>query len=193
MRKRGLIPSYRRWSLGRSATRGVALVLALGCASLGTVDDGRAEVERGAHIYAAECAACHGGSLQGQPRWWQGNAAGRLPAPPLDGSGHAWQHADAELVEFVTNSMANVAGPDYATDMPAFAGRLDGAEIRAVIAFIKSHWSAGVRAARAASSPGNEAALIALLREGGDWTFPPDCLDPAQRAALSAARSRSGR
>jgi len=184
------IPAHRRRAGGLAVLR-TALVLALGLASLGTANltDATPETDRGARIYAAECAACHGGSLEGQPRWWQVDASGRVPAPPLDASGHAWQHSDAQLAEFIAQGMAGVASPDYRSDMPAFAGRLDEADIRAVIAFIKSRWPDGIRAAQAMLNPGDEEALAALLRQGGDWTFPPSCLDPAQRAA---ARARDG-
>src|ERR1700733_15904191 len=43
------------------------------------------DAERGATVYAANCAGCHGQRLEGQPDWHHLNAAGRLPAPPLDG------------------------------------------------------------------------------------------------------------
>ena len=39
-------------------------------------------VAQGQKIYAAECAACHGANLEGQPNWQQRLANGRLPAPP---------------------------------------------------------------------------------------------------------------
>jgi mono/diheme cytochrome c family protein len=46
--------------------------------------------------------------------------------------------------------MPPYAPPGYESDMPAFAGKLSDEEIRAVLAYIKSHWtSADVLAARA--------------------------------------------
>ncbi|MBL6080126.1 cytochrome c [Belnapia sp. T18] len=147
-----------------------------------------AGLARGERLYAAECASCHGRALEGQPRWWQADAAGQVPAPPLDGSGHAWQHPDAQLYEFIAHSMVSVAGPGYRSAMPAFAGRLAEDDIRAVIAFIKSRWPEGTRAAQTALNPGGEEALAVLFQQGGDWTFPPDCLDPAQRASRGPAR-----
>ena len=146
----------------------------------------RAEPETGASLYARECAGCHGADLAGQPRWWQVNAQGRLPAPPLDAGGHAWQHADAELADMIANAMLNVAGPDYRTDMPAFAPRLSAAEIGAIVAYLKTQWPEGTRAAQAALNPDGGAALAGLLAGGGDWTFPPDCLTPPQRAEAAA-------
>ena len=54
-------------------------------------------VALGGAVYAAECAACHGANLEGQPNWRQRRADGRLPAPPHDPSGHTWHHPDAQL------------------------------------------------------------------------------------------------
>lgn len=194
------MPELRMISAGFRRLRGVAIagtafVLAMGLTSIGTAGaaDVTSEIDGGARIYAAECAACHGSSLEGQPRWWQADASGQIPAPPLDGAGHAWQHSDAQLIEFIAHSMASVADPDYRSDMPAFAGRLGDAEMRAVVAFIKSRWPDGTRAAQAVLNPGGQEALVKLLQEGGDWTFPPDCLDPVQRAANNREGRASGR
>jgi mono/diheme cytochrome c family protein len=41
------------------------------------------------------------------------------------------------------------APPGYQSDMPGFAGELSDEEIRAVLAYIASHWSTEVRKARA--------------------------------------------
>jgi mono/diheme cytochrome c family protein len=40
------------------------------------------------------------------------------------------------------------APPGHQSDMPAFAGQLSDMEIRAVLAYIASHWSAEVRKVR---------------------------------------------
>jgi mono/diheme cytochrome c family protein len=103
----------------------------------------------GQKLYARECAACHGSNLEGQPNWQQRLPNGRLPAPPHDASGHTWHHADAHLFAITKHSLAPFAGPDYQTDMPAYAEKLTDAEIRAVIAFIKSTWPAEQRATQA--------------------------------------------
>ncbi|MCK8783446.1 cytochrome c [Roseomonas sp. NAR14] len=141
-------------------------------AGAGPADSGAA-VARGAALYAANCAGCHGAALEGQPDWRRPNAAGRLPAPPLDATGHAWDHPDAQLEEFVAHGMASVAPAGYRSDMPAFAGRLSRSEIQAVLAFVRSHWPPGVRAAQAMAN--RDGATVARLARQGDWTFPPDC------------------
>ncbi len=95
----------------------------------------------GEAIYAAHCAACHGAKLEGQPDWRQRLPNGRLSAPPHDESGHTWHHPDRVLFAITKNGMVPpYAPPGYESDMPAFAGRLSDDEIRAVLAYIKSHW-----------------------------------------------------
>lgn len=180
------VAGHRGFALRRILGAGFAALL--GCFGPASADSG---AERGAALYAAECAACHGTRLQGQPRWWQANPEGRLPAPPLDASGHAWQHSDADLADLIANGMANVAGPDYRSDMPAFAGRLGEAEIGALLAYIKAQWPEGIRASQSMLNPGGEAVLADLLGQDGDWSFPPDCLTPMQRAAVAASAGRT--
>jgi hypothetical protein len=77
-------------------------------------------------------------------------ANGRMPAPPHDESGHTWHHNDRVLFGITKYGLKPpYAPPNYESDMPAFAGKLSDEEIRAVLAYISSHWiSAEVLAAR---------------------------------------------
>ncbi|MFT0546258.1 c-type cytochrome [Allopusillimonas ginsengisoli] len=97
---------------------------------------------QGTAIYANNCAACHGGSLQGQPNWRDRMPNGRLPAPPHDKTGHTWHHPDAMLVDMVKNGLVpgKTAPPGYVSDMPAYRDILSDQEIIAVLAYIKSSW-----------------------------------------------------
>jgi mono/diheme cytochrome c family protein len=109
-------------------------------------------VALGGQIYAVHCAQCHGAHLEGQPDWQQRRADGRLPAPPQDASGHSWHHPDAHLFAIAKEGMSAFAPPGYESDMPAFKDVLTDAEIRAVLAFIKSTWPERERAYQAARS-----------------------------------------
>ncbi len=108
-----------------------------------------AEIALGGRVYAETCAACHGANLEGQPNWQTRNQDGKLPAPPHDETGHSWHHPDAQLFAITKFGLAPIAGPDYATDMPAFEGRLTDAEILAALAYIKSRWPEKIRARQA--------------------------------------------
>jgi mono/diheme cytochrome c family protein len=73
-----------------------------------------------------------------------------MPAPPHDDSGHTWHHPDDVLFGITKHGLVPpYAPPRYESDMPAFAGKLSDEEIRAVLAYIASHWSGEVRKARA--------------------------------------------
>lgn len=102
-------------------------------------------VAQGGQVYADQCASCHGVNLEGQPNWRQRRPDGRLPAPPHDDSGHTWHHTDMQLFQVTKFGTASIAGPDYKTDMMGFGAVLSDAEIWAVLAYIKSRWSAPVR------------------------------------------------
>lgn len=99
-------------------------------------------VMQGRAIYANNCAACHGESLQGQPNWRERMPNGKLPAPPHDKTGHTWHHPDAMLVDMVRNGLVpgRTAPPGYVSDMPAYGDILTDEEIVAVLAYIKSSW-----------------------------------------------------
>jgi hypothetical protein len=89
--------------------------------------------------------------LEGQPDWQSRKPDGRMPAPPHDASGHTWHHPDDVLFEITRNGISAFAPPAYESDMPAF-GDLGDAEIRAVLAFIKSSWPEDIRHRHAAMS-----------------------------------------
>lgn len=124
------------------------LVLAL-LAGCGPQAPDPAQLALGEKLYAQHCASCHGARLEGQPDWQKRLSNGRFPAPPHDDSGHTWHHPDDVLFAITKNGMIPPYAPrDYQSDMPAFAGTLSDGEIRAVLAYIASHWSGDVRAAR---------------------------------------------
>lgn len=108
-------------------------------------------IAAGQRIYAQHCAGCHGATLEGQPDWTTRSAEGRLPAPPHDDSGHTWHHPNDVLFALTKLGMKPpYAPPDYASDMPAFAGVLADDDIWNVLAFIQSRWSPEVRERHAA-------------------------------------------
>ena len=103
--------------------------------------DDPAVTATGQKIYATHCAACHGARLEGQPNWRIRDAAGRLPAPPHDATGHSWHHPDEVLFAITKHGVAKAANlQDHDSAMPAYEGVLTDAEINAVLSWIKSQW-----------------------------------------------------
>lgn len=106
-----------------------------------------ATISAGKPLYERHCASCHGANLEGQPNWRERRADGRLPAPPHDDSGHTWHHPDEVLISITRHGLKPPLAPDgYQSDMPGFDGVLTEPEIRAVLAWIASRWSAESRA-----------------------------------------------
>ena len=105
-----------------------------------------AVVSKGAGVYAAHCAACHGAALEGQPDWRSPGADGLLPAPPHDATGHTWHHDDATLFALTKHGLAGLMEDAPPSGMPAYDGVLTDGEIVAVLSYIKSTWPEEVRA-----------------------------------------------
>lgn len=172
-----------------STPLGAAVAVSVLAAGAGLVGAGLAwaprgdaqAVARGGRIYAAECAICHGARLEGGPAPARPGAPGPL-APPLGATGHAWRHPDAQLAAAVARGTegAAPAGVPRVT-MPAFADRLGPDGIDAVLAYVKSHWPAGIRARQAALN-GDTADTLAALSRDPAWTFPARCLSPPAAA-----------
>jgi mono/diheme cytochrome c family protein len=97
-------------------------------------------VELGRSIYSENCASCHGAKLEGQANWRQRNAAGYLPAPPHDETGHTWHHSDAYLFAITKYGIEKMINKSYPNNMPAYEGKLNNDEIIAVLSYIKSTW-----------------------------------------------------
>ena len=143
-----------RWTLGRIPWTGLILmaVQAAACAnqqgstpgvtpapSLPTLDP--VHVQTGKAIYQANCAACHGANAEGAANWATPGPDGLYPAPPHDDRGHTWHHSDRVLYETIFAGMGDPLRPGSPLRMPAWRGKLNDAEIRAVIEYFKSLWT----------------------------------------------------
>lgn len=144
---------FFRWLLGSALLFLIgAIIVVQWQASRTRIDpDDATQVARGADIYRSYCAACHGADLEGQPDWRTPRTNGRMPAPPHGASGHTWHHPDDMLFGITRYGLVpgKYAPPGYRSDMPAFGTLLDDAQIRAVLAYIKSNWGPRERAFQA--------------------------------------------
>ncbi|MGC9369342.1 MAG: c-type cytochrome [Paracoccaceae bacterium] len=113
-----------------------------------------ADLARGERLYAETCASCHGARLEGMPNWRQPGPDGVLPAPPHDPSGHTWHHGDGYLFDYTKHGgqavLDRLGISDVRSGMPGFEGELSDAEIRDVLAWIKSTWPERIRDAQRA-------------------------------------------
>ena len=138
--------------------RKLALVLMV-CASAANADhelEGR-DIAAGAMLYAANCAACHGVNLEGQPDWRSAGEDGVLPAPPHDASGHTWHHDNAMLFEYTKQggqaALAAMGVTGFNSGMPAFEGVISDNEIWDILAYIRSIWPERERDVQAGRNP----------------------------------------
>ncbi|MBI3937598.1 MAG: cytochrome c [Betaproteobacteria bacterium] len=121
---------------------GVAYYIQTSRVASGIDAGGKDQIALGRMVYEKNCAACHGARLEGQPNWQRRLPSGRMPAPPHEDTGHTWHHPDRVLFGIVKYGVVPPYGPPgYQSDMPAFQLVLSDDEIRAVLAYIKSHWS----------------------------------------------------
>jgi mono/diheme cytochrome c family protein len=114
-----------------------------------------AAVARGGVLYDANCAACHGGNLEGQPDWQSAGSDGRLPAPPHDATGHTWHHSDADLIAYITLGGAKALaqmGVNFDSGMPGFGEVLTPDDVDDILTYIKSRWPERERAIQAERS-----------------------------------------
>lgn len=109
----------------------------------------------GETLYQEFCAACHGASLEGQPDWQSPGPDGVLPAPPHDRTGHTWHHPDEMLFDYTKlggKEALSRQGIAFNSGMPGFGDRLTDAQIRDILAFIKSTWPERLRAVQSERS-----------------------------------------
>lgn len=92
-------------------------------------------VSRGGELYAEHCAVCHGVRAEGADRWRTRGADGKMPPPPLNGTGHGWHHPAAVLMHVILEGSPGGRG-----NMPAWKGKLTGEDTASVIAWFQSHW-----------------------------------------------------
>ncbi|MCC7539025.1 MAG: c-type cytochrome, partial [Deltaproteobacteria bacterium] len=92
-------------------------------------------LERGARVYSAHCAACHGRRGDGR-----GSASAEVDPAPRDFTlgVYKWRSTPSGALPTERDLVRTVRVGAPGTSMPAFAGRLSDEEIRAVVARVRA-------------------------------------------------------
>jgi mono/diheme cytochrome c family protein len=94
----------------------------------------------GKSTFDKNCVVCHGKAAQGLVVDWKTPINGKYPAPPLDGTAHAWHHSPKLLLSTINNGGAKLGG-----SMPGFKDILDENEKQAVLDYLHSLWSKDIQ------------------------------------------------
>jgi len=93
-------------------------------------------ITRGAGVFQAHCAECHGPQAQGHPGWGYDDGEKLILSPPLDGNGNTWKRSRQEMAEMIKNGVRR--GDTLV--MPAWKGRLSDEDIEDAITWFQALW-----------------------------------------------------
>ncbi|WXT99513.1 MAG: hypothetical protein Ctma_0212 [Catillopecten margaritatus gill symbiont] len=100
-----------------------------------------AKIALGKSVFDKNCVSCHGKAAVGLTKdWKQPLANGKYPAPPLNGSAHAWHHSPKLLLSTINNGGAKLGGW-----MPPFKDKLSEEEKQATLAYLRDLWPADIQ------------------------------------------------
>ena len=78
----------------------ISLLLLLSACSSDESDN--TDIAIGKDVFEANCVVCHGQEARGLVSNWKVKGAdGKYPAPPLNGTAHAWHHSPAQLLKTI--------------------------------------------------------------------------------------------
>lgn len=117
------------------------LIQILASASLFAMSVSFASDMTGEELYTLYCAACHGQSGEGDPRWPDVNDAGDMTAPPHDQRGHTWRHSTDDLIHMTLNGHRDPYNTTDVLTMPAFQGIIDEQDTLKIISYIQGWWT----------------------------------------------------
>jgi mono/diheme cytochrome c family protein len=120
----------------------ILIILASTLILTGCFDGGDAQIiegngaKLGKVTFEENCMHCHGKEGKGITKDWKKRQEnGMFPAPPINGSAHAWHHSPTALMNTINNGGAKLGGW-----MPAFKDQLNENEKQAVLNYIHDLW-----------------------------------------------------
>lgn len=91
---------------------------------------------QGQKLFLVNCSECHGLQGEGAKDWHKPDVDGKNPAPPLNGTGHAWHHSEKSLTNSIKNGTIKIGGK-----MPAWKDKLSDKEVKLILTWITAQWS----------------------------------------------------
>jgi mono/diheme cytochrome c family protein len=117
----------------------ISLLLLLSACSSDESDN--TDIAIGKDVFEANCVVCHGQEARGLVSNWKVKGAdGKYPAPPLNGTAHAWHHSPAQLLKTINEGGIKMGG-----QMPDFEKALTGDEKQAALDYIFSLWPSEIK------------------------------------------------
>lgn len=104
---------------------------------------GDEQIEKGKELFHKHCSMCHGENAVGEDpeRPFGGTGLeGKLLAPALNGTGHAWHHSRQSLFNYTKKGSA-----DEKSNMPGYERILSDEDIYNIIDYIQSLWPKDIR------------------------------------------------
>ena len=96
----------------------------------------KAQSIEGKQVFKNNCAVCHGDSGQGlTENWREALPDNTYPAPPVNGTAHAWHHSKEALLRTINNGGIPLGGT-----MPPFKDSLTDKQKEEVLAYVMSLW-----------------------------------------------------
>ena len=98
-------------------------------------------IKLGKSTFEENCMSCHGKNAAGITKNWQKKLAnGKYPAPPLNGTAHAWHHSPKQLLMTINNGGKKLGGW-----MPGFKDKLTSDEKQGLLDFMYSLWPNNIK------------------------------------------------
>ena len=98
-------------------------------------------IQLGKISFEKNCITCHGRAGEGVTKDWKKKGTdGKYPAPPINGTAHAWHHSPKALLVTLNNGGIKLGG-----SMPAFKDKLSEAEKQSLLNYIYSLWPESIQ------------------------------------------------
>jgi mono/diheme cytochrome c family protein len=120
----------------------LATVFLTGCFDNGDANAQTTDsVALGETTFKQNCISCHGKEGQGLVKDWKKTQEnGKYPAPPINGTAHAWHHSPKSLLMTINNGGVALGGW-----MPGFKDKFSEGEKQGLLDYIHNLWPENIQ------------------------------------------------